>query len=173
MTPINLQDDLVEELGQLFEPFLYKVPLDLADIEDDMEEKSEAEREPKRVPLNIYSQALPVQQSDADIEPVPYIIVRLNSGSDPGGRESFNTVKVVLVIGIWDDDRDNQGHRDVLNIIDKIYARFSKDPYLKNRAVYTGEFDWVLQEDGYFPYHFGACSMEFHIAAIRREDPLA
>ena len=53
MTPINLQDDLVEELGQLFEPFLYKVPLDLADIEDDMEEKSEAEREPKRVPLNI------------------------------------------------------------------------------------------------------------------------
>ena len=66
MTPINLQDDLVEELGQLFEPFLYKVPLDLADIEEDMEEKSEAEREPKRVPLNIYSQALPVQQSDAD-----------------------------------------------------------------------------------------------------------
>ena len=46
MTPINLQDDLEAELGQLFEPVLYNVSLELADIVEDMEEKSEAEREP-------------------------------------------------------------------------------------------------------------------------------
>ena len=171
MTPINLQDDLVDELKRLFEPFLYKAPIDINDESEETENGSDHAF--KRVPLNIYPQALPVQETDDEADPVPYIIVRLNSGYDPGRESSFNTVKLVLVIGIWDDDLSNQGHRDVLNIIQKIYERFSKDPCLNRRSVYTGQFDWALQEDGYFPYHFGACSMSFNIAAIRREDPLA
>lgn len=176
MTPINLQDDLVDELKHLFEPFAYKAPLDIEDFEDETEDsEKEAAEQPryKRVPLNVYAQALPVQESDEDADPVPYLIVRLSSGSDSGGESSFNTVKLVIIIGIWDDDLSNQGHRDVLNIIQKIYERFSKNPCLNHRSVYTGEWNWALQEDGYFPYYFGACSMSFNIAAIRREDPLA
>lgn len=170
MTPLNLQDDLVAELKTLFEPFLYKIPPDLENLDT---EDGETTASVKRVPLNVYSQALPVQQSDEEEDPVPYLIVRLSSGADPGGESSFNTVKLVIIIGIWDDSLDNQGHRDVLNIIQKIYERFSKNPCLNHRAAYTGEFNWAAQEDGYFPYFFGACSMSFNIAAIRREDPLA
>lgn len=170
MTPLDLQDDLVAELKELFQPFLYKVPMDLEDLDT---EDGEAAALAKRVPLNVYSQALPVQQSDEEEDPVPYLIVRLSSGEDSGGESSFNTVKLVIIIGIWDDALDNQGHRDVLNIIQKIYERFSKNPCLNHRSVYTGEFNWAAQEDGYFPYFFGACSMSFNIAAIRREDPLA
>lgn len=170
MTPLDLQDDLVAELKELFQPFLYKVPMDLEDLDT---EDGEAAASTKRVPLNVYSQALPVQQSDEEEDPVPYLIVRLSSGEDHGGESSFNTVKLVIIIGIWDDALDNQGHRDVLNIIQKIYERFSKNPCLNHRSVYTGEFNWAAQEDGYFPYFFGACSMSFNIAAIRREDPLA
>lgn len=169
MTPLDLQDDLVAELKELFQPFLYKVPMDL----EDLDTGDGGAAASKRVPLNVYSQALPVQQSDEEEDPVPYLIVRLSSGEDPGGGSSFNTVKLVIIIGIWDDALDNQGHRDVLNIIQKIYERFSKNPCLNHRSVYTGEFNWAAQEDGYFPYFFGACSMSFNIAAIRREDPLA
>lgn len=173
MTAINLQDDLVEELRRLFEPFLYKAPPDISELEEPESGDGNTGQAIRRVPLRIYPQDLPVQLSEEEQDPVPYIIVRINGGADPGGESSFHTVKLVLVIGIWDDDRNNQGHKDVLNIIQKIYERFSKNPCLNSRSVYTGQFDWALQEDSCFPYYFGACSMSFYISAIRREDPLA
>lgn len=172
MTPVNLQDDLVDELKHMFAGHVYKTPIDLEDVEDEPD-SSEKKQTCKYVPLSVYAQAIPIQESDEDADPVPYLIVRLSSGSDPGGESSFNTVKLVVIIGIWDDDLQNQGHRDVLNIIQEIYERFSKNPCLNKRSVYTGAFNWMVQEDGYFPYHFGACTMNFYIPAIRREDPLA
>lgn len=152
-TPIMLQDELVEELKRLFKDHLYKRP-------------GTAER----VPINVFPQNIPVNETDDEDDPIPYIIVRLNSGKDAGTRDSFHTVKLVIIIGIWDDALDAQGHRDVLNIIHKIYERFQTKPNLSNKAVFDGEFNWVLQEDGYYPYHFGACALNFHIAALRRED---
>jgi len=79
----------------------------------------------------------------------------------------------VVIVAIYDDALDAQGHRDVMNIIQKIYARFHRDPNLHNKAAYTGEFHWAAQEDSYYPFYFGACSISFNIAAIRREDEYA
>lgn len=156
MTPLALQNELENELKQIFATYRYKSP-GTAD----------------RVPLRIFTQSLPVQESDEDEEQIPYLIIKLNNGADPGGEDSTHTVRVVIVIGVWDDALDAQGHRDVMNIIHKIYERFSRNPCLNGRAVYTGAFAWDLQEDGYYPYYFGACSMNFNIAAIRKEDELA
>ena len=61
MTPINLQDDLVDELKRLFEPFLYKAPIGINDESEETENGSDHAF--KRVPLNIYPQALPVQET--------------------------------------------------------------------------------------------------------------
>ena len=153
MTPLDLQDELVEELKRLFKDYLYKAPSG------------------DRVPINVFPQNIPINETDDEDDPVPYIIVRLNKGSDDGSRDSFNTVKLIVIIGIWDGSLDAQGHRDVSNIIQKIYERFQKNPNLNNIAAYSGNFNWTLQDDNYYPYSFGACSMDFHIAAIRREDP--
>lgn len=155
MTPLELQDELVAEMTKILDGYLYKTPAG------------------ERVPINVFAQSIPVNETDEDEDPVPYIIVRLNSGEDKGGRDSFNTVKLVVIIGIYDDGVYAQGHRDVMNIIQKVYERFYKNPNLNGKAVYTGEFDWAMQEDTYYPYSFGACSMTFNIAAIRREDRLA
>ena len=152
MTPIMLQDELVEEMKLLLANYLYKTPAG------------------ERIPINVFAQNIPVNETDEDEDPIPYIIVRLNSGDDDGTRDSFNRVKLVIIIGIWDDSLDNQGHRDILNIIQKVYERFHTNPNLNNKAVYAGEFNWALQEDTYYPYSFGACSLNFNIAAIRRED---
>lgn len=153
MTPLMLQDELVEELKCLFKGYLYKA--------------SSGER----VPINVFPQSIPINETDDEDDPIPYIIVRLNSSKDDGTRDSFNTVKLVIIIGIWDNALDAQGHRDVSNIIHKIYERFQTTPNLNGKAVFSGEFNWLLQEDNYYPYSFGACSLKFHIAAIRREDP--
>ena len=155
MTPLMLQDELVEEMKRLFSDYLYKAPTG------------------KRIPINVYAQNIPINETDDDSDPVPYLIVRLNSGKDAGTRDSFNTVKVVFIVGIWDETNEAQGHRDLLNIFQKIYERFQTNPSLNNKTVYEGEFDWALQDDNYYPYCFGACSLSFHIAAIRREDKYA
>lgn len=155
MTPLMLQDELVEEMKRLFSDYLYKTQMG------------------EFVPINVFAQNIPVNENDEDVDPVPYLIVRLNSGQDDGTRDSFNTVKVVFIAGIWDETTEAQGHRDLLNIFQKIYERFQTNPNLNNKAVYTGAFDWALQDDNYYPYSFGACSLSFHIAAIRREDEFA
>ena len=155
MTPLELQDELVAEMRRIFKGCLYKTPGD------------------ELVPLNVFAQSIPVNETDDDEDPIPYIIIRLNSGEDSGSKDSMNTVKLVVIIGIYDHGLDAQGHRDVMNIIQKVYERFHKDPNLNGKAVYAGEFNWAMQEDTYYPYSFGACSLNFRIAAIRREDPFA
>lgn len=156
MTPLMLQDELAAELERLFSDYAYKKP------------GSE-----ERVPLNVFTQHIPINESDDEEDPVPYLIVRLSSGDDEGGRDSFNEVHLVVIVGIFDDALNAQGHRDILNIIQKIYERFSENPNLNNKAAYTGAFHWATQEDNYYPFFFGACSMSFNIAAIRREDEYA
>lgn len=155
MTPLDLQDELVEEIKKILNGYLYKTPGG------------------ELVPMNVFPQELPRNETDDDDDPVPYIIVRLNSGRDSGVRDSNNTVRLVIIVGIWDDSLEAQGHRDLMNVIQKIYMRFATNANLNNKAVYSGEFQWALQEDTYYPYSFGACTLEFHIAAIRREDEFA
>lgn len=155
MTPLDLQDALCDELKKVFKHHTYKKPSG------------------ERVPINIYPQEVPISQTDDEEDPIPYIIVRLNSGDDTGAKDSFNTVHLVIIVGVWDMDKEAQGHRDILNIFQKIYERFHKNPSLKGGAVYNGDFHWATQEDNYYPYYFGACKISFYVSAIRREDEFA
>lgn len=155
MTALELQDELVEELKEIFKEYRYLTPGG------------------ERVKLNVFAQSVPVNETDDDDDPIPYIIVRLNSGEDSGAKNSFNSVRLVCIVGIYDNGSEAQGHRTVMNIIQKIYERFHKNPNLNGKAAYSGEYSWALQEDTYYPYSFGACTMNFNIGAIRREDRFA
>ncbi len=155
MTPLELQDELVAEMRRLFSDYLYKTPA--------------GEREQ----LKVFAQHIPINETDDEEDPIPYLIVRLSTGDDDGTRDSFNVVNLVIIAGIFDDDLNAQGHRDILNIFQMIYERFHRNPNLNNKAAYTGEFHWAAQEDNYYPFYFGACSLSFNIAAIRREDEYA
>lgn len=155
MTPLDLQDALCDEIKELLKDYLY------------------ATSDGTRVPINVFSQNIPVPELDDDKDPIPYLIVRLQSGDDDGKKDSTNVVNCVIVGGVMDDKPENQGYRDLLNIFQKIYQRFQQVPNLRNVAVFNGEFHWATQEDSYFPYFFGACTLSFNIPAIRREDPYA
>lgn len=152
MTPLMLQDDLVEEIKNLFSEQLFAAP------------------GKRQVHINVFPQNLPIADSDDDEDPIPYIIVRLGKGKDAGTGDSNHTVKVYIIIGLFDDSPDAQGHRGLLNIICKIYDRFQTNPCLANKYVYAGVFEWEIQEDGYYPLFFGVVEMDFNIPAIRRED---
>lgn len=153
MTPLVLQDELVAELQKILGDHYYRTPAGTM------------------APMKVYPQCLPINETDDEDDPVPYTIVRLNNGEDDGTRDSYHTVKLVIVFAVWDDSLESQGHRDIANLIHKVYERFQRNPNLNGKAVFQGEFNWMLQDDNYYPYSFGACSLRFHIAAIRREDP--
>lgn len=157
MTPLELQDELVGEMSRILDGYAYKTP------------------KGKYIPIHVFPQNIPMSGTDDEDDPVPYIIVRLGSGEDDGSSDSSNMVSVIVIIGIWDDSMDMQGHRDVMNIIQKIYQRFHENSDLNRKAAYAGKFKWAIQEDldECYPYYFGACSMDFQIPAIRREDYFA
>ena len=163
MTPIELQDMLVAEMESLFYDWLFKN----AKYNPDDPESQE------RVPLRVFAQHIPINNIDGEVDPIPYLIVRLASGDDEGTAGSENLVKVIFIAGIWDDAAEAQGHRDIAHIFQVIYQRFQENPSLNNKATYNGEWHWALQEDNYYPFYFGACQMRFIIPALRREDPYA
>lgn len=153
MVPEMLQDDFIEELKRLFAEDRFKSPSG------------------EEVPINVFPQSLPMMESDDDDDSAPYIIVRIVDGEDSGTSDSNHSVKVLIVIGTYDDALSNQGHRSVMHIINTVYRRFMTDPNLNNKYVCDGPFLWEVQDDAYHPYFFGAITMRFNIPAIRREDP--
>ena len=165
-----LQDNFVVELQEIFEKETFKTP------------------DGERGRLNVYAQELPIQVAKEekecneqmmeeglnlpDIEqedPYPYIIVQVKEGEIEEINGEQNVV-VNLLIGIYDENFENQGHRDVLHIIQKIYERFAKNPILAKKYECAMPFSWALQDEESYPYYFGGIEMNFKTVPIRRED---
>ena len=149
MTARELQDAVASDLKKLFSGIYYKTP------------------EESTSPPNIYKQFLPkrtVEDGGKD-DPYPYIIVRLDSGGIETQRDPHK-VAVLLLIGIYDDDLQNNGHLAVLEIIEKIQRHYEETPALKE-FVCADPFNWALQDEESYPYYFGACNLTFHVPAPR------
>ena len=154
MTATILQEELVKELEAIFKGDLFKNSLG------------------KYVKLNIYEQQLPIREDEDAPDPMPYIIVRIETGSTKSGTDP-QEVLVTMLFGYFDDSPENNGHKGVLGMIQKVHERFEKQPMLANQFMFQDPFDWALQDEESFPYFFGAASMTFKTAAIRKEDKFA
>ncbi|MFG6383461.1 MAG: hypothetical protein K1V96_04295 [Lachnospiraceae bacterium] len=170
MVATFLQNELAEELKKIFVDFRLK------------------DSEGKASSINIFEQLLPMPKS-ANLEnippellengtaeevtafdPCPYIIVRIQDG-EIEDENSAQLVNLNLLIGVYEPNYDKQGHRDVLNIIAKIYERFAKEPMLNGKYTIQYPILWNLQEEEFYPFYFGRMDLTFEVAAIRREDP--
>lgn len=173
MVATFLQDDLVEELKNIFSGFYLKNP---------MGELSE---------INVFSQALPIPApvappEDAEPElieegfidtdpkrvedPYPYAIVRIEDGKITT-IDGDQTVTILIILGVYDESLANQGHKDVLNMIQKIYERFAKNAILAQKYECEHPIQWSLQEEESYPYYIGGIALTFNTLPIRREDP--
>lgn len=165
-----LQSELAEELKAILTGFRLKKP------------------EGGFAAVNIYEQYLPMPEPGsagdwppevlesglaeglAEPEPYPYVIVRMDEG-EIKDEDSAQTATVSLLIGVYDPDYQKQGHKDVLNVVAKIYERFAKFPVLNGKYLIQYPIVWALQEEESYPFYFGGMNLKFEIAAIRREDP--
>ena len=103
MTAQILQEELVKEIGVIFRDDLFK------------------DSAGEYIKMNVYEQNLPIRQDEDAPDPMPHMIVRLETGQDNGGVEP-QEVFVILRIGYFDDDAGNNGHKGVLGIIQKIQS---------------------------------------------------
>lgn len=134
--------------------------------------------------IKSYLQSLPVKEQnvqtgdimppEGETEVYPYCIIKLCSGCLKSAQ-SVHEVKTILRFGIFDDDMKCQGHQAILNIIQKIIERFTKDPVLNNRYRMNEEdgISWAFNEQDRYPYYFGTLEMTWNIACIKREDKYA
>lgn len=170
MVAAFLQSELADELKKILSDFRLKNP------------------QGERVNINIFEQLLPMpeplEQGELAPEllenglaeeqtipdPYPYILVRIADG-EIEDEDSIQKVNLILLIGIFEPDYKKQGHKDVLNIISKIYERFAKYPVLNGKYTIQYPIAWGLQDEESYPFYFGGINLSFEIAAIRREDP--
>ncbi len=139
------------------------------------------------LPLRVFSQSLPVPQKkeggslsgedtieyqDGEEEEAifqcPWCLVKIDGGKVPeinGGQE----VSFGICFGVFRDDVRNQGHREILNLISRVYERFAKNPLLDGQYTCTGTFQWNLAEEDTYPYFFGAIAASFTFTGFRRE----
>lgn len=176
MVATFLQDDLAAELEKVFKDVRMKNP----------------QGEPS--PINIFKQELPIPapatppegdydpeliEADEDLsdlvnqeDPYPYAIVRVSDG-EITKIDGDQQVRVLIIFGVIDRRLENQGHKGVLNLIQRVYERFSKNAILAAKYECVMPIDWTLQDEPSFPYFIGGMELNFITHPIRREDPYA
>jgi hypothetical protein len=171
VTPLFFQQALTDEVKKITEDLLFCTP-----------------KGDELVHLDVFMQSLPIpvfESSDQEnenlssfeyennqIDPIfkcPWCTVKIINGDIPGINER-QVLNVAICFGIYNDDTSNQGHREILNLIQRVYSRFAIDPLLDKQYTCTGEFEWALQDEDTHPYFFGAISTTFKMTGYRREN---
>jgi len=157
MTPLRLQDALVNELKTIFEGKYLK------------------NEDGAVSPFLICPQWLPPTDPNvtdqADITYFPYIRVIIDDGQDIN-EEDPNSCNVRLEIGVNDEDTKYQGHRDLMNAIGTIYNHFMRHKYVGPfEIVYP--FKWSLNPENTFPKFYAMVEMVWNLPKVTIVDPLS
>lgn len=183
MTAYELQKDIAEEVEKILQCMLLK------DVKgNEVHLKAYTQALPKRT-QNIHNHEEAISDEsimvDEDIaldegtimdemleeNPYPYCIVKMDSG-ELQPAQNTHEVQTTLIFGIFDDDKECQGHQVIMNMIHKIAERFTRNPYLKEkyRMNHEAGITWVIDDVDEYPYYFGAMVMKWDTFFVRLED---
>lgn len=126
----------------------------------------------KLAPL-VYAGFLPRDQVGAiipgEISQYPAIIVNVRQGSQTWESE---TVETEILIGCFDDERDQQGYRDVTNIVQRLRDRFREQSIVRERFPIRMPLKWIVNRfygggtTNYYPYFFGELTLYFELPVM-------
>lgn len=150
MIPTNLQNGLKKKVEEIFSGDLFNNP------------------DSERVSLSVFEQHLPEKSKD-DISHYPYVIIQLSEGEQASEISEYFT-KVLFIIGVVDEGSENQGHEDVVRIINKIFEYLSKFPLIDGQFELKFPIRWAIHEEETAPYYFGAVETTWSIPKFSRED---
>lgn len=155
MNARELQTGIVADLNGLFQDSLYKTPAGTM------------------AKPSFFMQFLPKRQSEEDDDPFPYGIVRLDNGAIAGPTDPHQ-VAIIILVGVFDDAIENQGHTTVLEIMEKIQEHYQREPVVKDlggrmigRLNTDTPVSWALQDEESYPFFFGGLNLTFDLPAPR------
>lgn len=113
-------------------------------------------------PFKVHRQVLPEKMSnDFDYSDeangknmYPFVVVQVVQGGKEKNHLPMET-RILLMIGIHNEDLEGAGYDDVIVCIDAIMNDFNVTPYVDERYVLDGAIDWSLHEENTHPFYFG------------------
>lgn len=151
MIPIELQDYLNKEITDLLMHF--KV--------------NNANNEPTT--FNIYSQAIPIKQGKKDRDQYPSIIISIENGSELN-EDGVSNAEISFLIGIYDENEDNQGYRDVINTGNKIINYLLSNNIFDNKHSLERPLTYQLPDEDTSPYFFLSINTTWNVPQITMKD---
>lgn len=155
MIPIDLLDALVNRFKNEIKEFQLKDP-----------------RSPKEFKkVNIFSQHLPNKSkgNEKDTSLYPYLTIRM----EVGGKDSLEETgycQILFIAGVFDESDDNQGFRDAIALINKVYQSLIRNPMVNNLFELDYPIRWVYQEEDSEPYYFSGLETIWKVPNPIRED---
>lgn len=167
---VFFQEELKKEIEEIIKDMLFQQP---------------GTEELARV--RVFKQALPIPQNklvkadstetieyaeeleEDTVFQCPWCLIKLDGGAAKGIGES-QEADVAICFGVYNPSTENQGHIEILNLIQKVYERFAVNESLAEKYFCKGNFEWALQDEDTYPYFFGAISTSFSFQGFQRED---
>ena len=86
----------------------------------------------------------------------PCVVVKISEGTDKEENVLDATrIAARILIGVYDESPDCQGHRDVMNLLETIRRELLTTRYLERKYKLAMPFKWYLFEDQPWPVFFG------------------
>jgi hypothetical protein len=153
MIPDTLQEDLMGRIKGIFDGQLFKG------------------QNGERVPIKVYEQHLPIpkpnnnpedefEEEDNSLSFFPAVIVQLDEGIQENWEDS-QTVTVNLVVGVYDEDENRSGYKDVTRILRKILIDLSEKRAMEKQYKLPVPPRWKIYDEDTHPFYFGAMFLKF------------
>ena len=119
-----------------------------------------------------YEQSLPIVTDDEEDESqfFPYFIVKMSEGKTEGDDYTW-TVTADILLGCHDNSKKANGHRHIMNMIQRICDCFAAEPLMNNKFRAEQDMEWALQDEDTYPFYFGGVRIKFNIPKIGRREP--
>ena len=119
-----------------------------------------------------YEQMLPIVVNDEedDSQFFPYFIVKLGDGKTQDDDSPW-IVTTDIYLGCHDNSEKAEGHRHILNMVQKICDRFAAEPLMNSKFRAEPDMEWALQDEDTYPFYFGGVRIRFNIPKIGRRTP--
>ena len=122
--------------------------------------------------IQVFEQHLPnkekSQSRNSQSDFYPCVLVYLDEGSS--NAETVNEIKVYIVAGVYDDNSDNQGYRDAMNIIQKLKEDLIRKPMIDGKFELKLPVKWKYDGEDNGAFHYALIEAEFIAPDSMRED---
>lgn len=119
--------------------------------------------------INVFSQHLPVKNKETDKSLFPYLCIRLRDGEEQSADDP-GTCQILFIAGVFDRSDDNQGFRDSVALVNKVYQSLIRSPKINDQFELVHPIRWAYQEEDSEPYYFAGLETNWAVPKPIRED---